>query len=88
MTSKNERALLRLLCAGRFDEFDAQLQQLLGAVDTQDEAEVRKFAGFLESALLEAKNRRSHYARDFEELQVSRKFFNVGPTGPTVDLLA
>ena len=88
MTPKNERALLRLLCAGRFAKFDAELQLLLAAVNMQDEAEVRKLAGFLELALLEAKNRRSHYARDLEELQVSRKFFDVQPTGSTLDVLA
>ena len=87
MTPDTEQTLLHLICAGHFEEFDRELEKQLGARN-DSEADVRAITNFLEKALLEAKTRRSHFARDLEEMESARRFFRPAPTTSAVDFLA
>ena len=87
MATDPDPRLLRLIASEQYAEFEADLPEYLRSINLQDPDSVRQVIEFLNSALLDAKNRRAHHQTELETLQATRVFFQSSAAPPSVDVI-
>jgi hypothetical protein len=87
MKPDSQAYLLRLIAAGKFREFDAELTSEILQADKDDPDVVHECCLWLKRALVAAKVQRAHQQRELEELHEIRPFWIPAPRERSVDVI-